>query len=65
LTDFSTGHTIGFAHEHQRSDADRFLKFDCEAVIGYKEAKARVDNIGWVYNTWHSGMSAEQKMEKV
>lgn len=32
------GHVLGFHHEHQRADAGQYIKVQCSAVKGYKDA---------------------------
>jgi hypothetical protein len=64
LADSLAAHVVGFGHEHQRGDANRYVKFYCTAVDGYKDAKAHVDEIK-NEQALTPGMSAEQKMEKM
>jgi hypothetical protein len=64
LADSLAGHVIGFGHEHQRGDANKYVRFYCTAVDGYNDAKAHVDDIR-NEPAFTPGMSAEQKMEKM
>lgn len=35
------GHVFGFHHEHQRSNRDRHVRFQCEKLPGYEQAKQK------------------------
>jgi len=37
------GHAIGLQHEHQRDDRDSFIKFHCDRLDGYAEAKHKAE----------------------
>jgi hypothetical protein len=37
------GHAIGLQHEHQRDDRDSFIKFHCDRLDGYAEAKRKAE----------------------
>jgi hypothetical protein len=64
LADSLVGHVIGFGHEHQRGDANKYATFYCTAVDGYNDAKAHVDDIKHE-PAFIPGMLTEQKMEKM
>ncbi|KAF2661100.1 hypothetical protein K491DRAFT_674091 [Lophiostoma macrostomum CBS 122681] len=36
------GHVFGLWHEHQRSDRDHYVRFDCQRIIGYGPAALKV-----------------------
>ncbi|KAK4548926.1 hypothetical protein LTR36_008699 [Oleoguttula mirabilis] len=36
------GHVIGLRHEHQRSDRDQYLDFNCQNLVGYTEATEKL-----------------------
>ena len=42
LAELQFGHAIGLLHEHQRPDADTYIKFNCENLEGYAAAEAAV-----------------------
>jgi hypothetical protein len=65
LADSLTAHSVGSTHEHQRGDAKQYVKFYCNALNGYEEAKAHVDSIKTGEEAFTTDMSAEEKMEKV
>jgi hypothetical protein len=60
-----TAHIVGFAHEHQRGDARQYVRFHCDALDWYEEAKAHLDSIKNGEEAFTPGMSAEEKMAKV
>ncbi|KAI4670881.1 uncharacterized protein J4E88_009633 [Alternaria novae-zelandiae] len=35
------GHVLGMGHEHQRTDRDKHVEFDCKKLKGYSDALAR------------------------
>jgi hypothetical protein len=37
-----TGHVFGFWHEHQQHDRDSYVRFNCEAIVGYARVKQMV-----------------------
>jgi hypothetical protein len=65
--DSSTGHIIGFTHEHQRPDAwGKYLLFDMEAFPQYQDVKSRVETIKTDDEPeFTAGMSIEEKMDLV
>ncbi|KAF1836175.1 hypothetical protein BDW02DRAFT_255621 [Decorospora gaudefroyi] len=40
------GHVLGLSHEHRRDDRDDWLDYKCENVVGYEEARRRVEDAG-------------------
>jgi hypothetical protein len=37
------GHAIGLQHEHQRDDRETYIKFNCDKLEGYDEAKHKAE----------------------
>ena len=37
------GHAIGLQHEHQRDDRETFIKFHCDKLEGYEDAKHKAE----------------------
>ena len=57
------GHAIGFWHEHQRSDADQYIRIAWQNLIGYSEAAYNV--LAVKDGTFDPAMNYEARMEKV
>lgn len=37
------GHVLGLVHEHQHSDRDDYVHFDCTKILGYEQFKETYD----------------------
>ena len=57
------GHVIGFNHEHQRPDAEQYIRIAWKNVQGYDEAATKVLAVN--DGTFDPAMGYEARMDKV